>query len=86
MYQLDLVYLHYKPKAGLMHDIGDVYLGVFAPAFFDGKYHDDNTIIYTAEKSPNYYNLNKGLDKENKGYITKGDAVEAVLQERKEYI
>ncbi len=84
--QLELVYLHYKPKTGLMHDIGDVYLVTFAPNFVDGTYKDDNTILYLSEKNIDNYNANKNLDKENKGYITKGDAVAAVLQRREEYL
>lgn len=86
MEQLELVYLHYKPKAGLMHDIGDVYLVTFAPSFVDGTYKDDNTILYSSQKSIDDYNANKNLDKENKGYITKGDAVAVVLQRREEYL
>lgn len=32
MEQLEMVYLHYKPFAGKMHNLGDVYLVTFAPS------------------------------------------------------
>lgn len=86
MEQLELVYLHYKPKTGLMHDIGDVYLVTFAPNYVNDEYNDDDTIVYSSEKNRTEYNANKDLDKENKGYITKGDAVDPVLLRREEYL
>lgn len=69
-----------------MKDLGDVYLVTFAPAFVDGKGRSDDTIIYSAEKTPENYQANAGLDKENKGYITKKDAYSAVLERREEYV
>ncbi len=83
--QLDLVRLHYLPKAGLMQDLGDVYLVTFAPAFVDGKDNEDDTVLYSLQETPIQYNANKGLDKENKGFITKGDAYAAVVNRRDEY-
>ena len=83
--QLDLVRLHYLPKVGLMQDLGDVYLVTFAPAFVDGECNEDDTILYSLEETPTQYNANRGLDKEDKGYITRGDTYEAVINRRNEY-
>jgi len=84
--QMDLVYLHYKEKVGKMLDLGDVYLVTFAPDFVNGIYMDDDTILYSKENDPKFYNANKGLDRDNKGYITKGDAYVAVLERIEEFI
>ena len=85
MEQLELVYLHFKPKAGLMNSLADVYLAVFAPAYVDGTEKDDNTVLYSIEDSPKAYYANSGLDTEKKGYITRADACAAVIKRRDEY-
>ncbi len=86
MEQLELVYLHYKPKAGLMYDLGDVYLVTLAPAFVKGEVLEDSTIIYSESDGNNNYKNNKGLDKDGKGFITKGDGARAVMNRREEYL
>lgn len=80
--QLDLVYLLLKPHTGKMDNLKDVYMGVIAPARI-GK--DETAIMYSRENSNEAYENNKGLDKDDKGYITIGDAVNAVLKRRKNY-
>ena len=80
--QLDVVYLFLKPYKGKMHNLSDVYMAVFAPAHVG---EDDNSVVYSKEKSLSSYEANKPLDKNNKGYITVGDAVDAVLDRREQF-
>lgn len=47
---------------------------------------DDLLAVMAFESRFNPNEKNKGLDKDGKGYITKGDAVQAVLDRREEYI
>lgn len=66
--QLDYVEAHFKPYKGRMKSIGDVYIVVFAPAYF-GK--PDTTKAYQSPSTA--YKNNSSLDVAKKGYITIGD-------------
>jgi hypothetical protein len=55
-------------------NVGDVYQAIFAPGYF--PHTSDSTVWYKAPSDS--YELNKALDKDNKGYITRGDAASQV--------
>ena len=62
--------------------MGDVYLGVFAPAALSWDERNDDTILYSEGRN---YEQNRGLDRDNKGYITIADAYAAVIERRDGY-
>jgi len=82
--QLDYVaiYLSYWTNArGRLKNLGDLYMAVFCPA---GIGKSDNFILYENGKSG--YSGNSKLDRTNKGYITRGDALQMVLERRSLYL
>lgn len=82
MEQLELAYLLYRPFTGRMHGLGDVYLGIFAPVALSWDERNDDTILYSEGRN---YEQNRGLDRDNKGYITIADAYAAVIERRDGY-
>lgn len=61
-----------------MDNVGDAYLAVFTGGKGIGE--PDDFILYQSGTAS--YNVNKGLDADNKGYITRGDAIKAVIDRR----
>ncbi|WJV25923.1 MULTISPECIES: hypothetical protein [Pseudomonas] len=76
--QLDYVDKYYKAvPAGRIRNLGDAYLAVlFPPAI--GR--PDSFVMWQRDTGPyqREYAANSGLDREKKGYITRGDAVSVV--------
>lgn len=68
--QLDWVEKYFEPYRGKIHNLGDTYMAVFAPI---GIGKSDSTVLYTSPSVA--YNQNAGLDKQRKGYITRGDCI-----------
>lgn len=68
--QLDWVEKYFEPYRGKIHSLGDTYMAVFAPI---GIGKSDSTVLYTSPSAA--YNQNAGLDKQRKGYITRGDCI-----------
>jgi len=61
-------------KAGRVYDAAStVYMANAAPNLMLSKGVSLDTVLYDAEKNPDAYNGNKGLDVEKKGYITVRD-------------
>ena len=77
--QLDVVYLHCKGN-GNINTLSDLYMSVLCPAAV-GK--DDNYCLYRIGTEA--YEVNKGLDLNADGIITKAEATEKVLERRAEY-
>lgn len=71
--QLDYVEKYFNQYKGRINNIGDCYMAVFWPAAL-GK--PDSYIIATAPSRE--YNANRGLDVNNDGTITRGEAVSRV--------
>lgn len=69
--QLDYVETYFRPYAGKMHSVHDVYLVIFAPAFLGCP---DNQIVYSSfartELGRRRYQYNRGLDLNRNGRIT----------------
>lgn len=68
--QLDWVEKYFAQYQGQIHNLGDTYMAVFAPV---GLGKPDSFVLYTSPSAA--YNQNAGLDKQRKGYITRGDCV-----------
>lgn len=78
--QLDYVYKYYKPYAGKMSDLGDVYMVTLWPAAV-GKSND----YAIFKKGDGCYEVNYGLDYNEDGIITKEEATMKVEELRKKY-
>ncbi|MBP2643774.1 MAG: putative peptidoglycan binding domain protein [Firmicutes bacterium] len=78
--QLDYVYAYLEPYAGQIHDIYDAYMAVLWPAAI-GKPSD----WHIFEGGSIAYDQNSGLDIGGKGYVTKADAAQCVVDRRNKY-
>lgn len=75
--QLTFVELYFKPWAGRLHGLGDVYGAILWPGMI-GK--PDTAVIFEKDdpKRPKLYLQNKGLDLNADGHITKAEIVTKV--------
>lgn len=74
--QLPWVERYFRPHAGRMKSLSSVYAAVFGPgANSENVLAPDDRVIYRAPSAE--YRDNAGLDKGNKGYITKADLASA---------
>lgn len=78
--QLDYVEMYFKPWAGKLHSLGDVYGAIIWPGMI-GK--PDSWPIFNRDDPahPKLYLQNKGLDFNSDGEITKAEIVERVQKE-----
>lgn len=82
--QLDYVEKYYKSvAAGRVRNLGDAYLAVLFPP---GVGRPDTYVMWKRDTGPyqREYAANSGLDREKKGYITRGDAVSVVNESYRE--
>lgn len=75
--QLGWVEKYFKPYSGRLRNLGDTYMAVLWSA---GIGRPDAYIMWERDSGPyqREYKANSGLDREKKGYITRGDAVSRV--------
>lgn len=74
--QLDWVEKYYRRYKHRIKNIGDAYMAVFLPEIGLGR--PDNFVLIDRDTQPNTYHQNRGLDKNQDGKITRGEAVERV--------
>lgn len=73
--QLDYVEAYFRPYAGKMRDLADLYMAILWPRAV-GK--APSYVLWTADKSPTTYRQNAGLDADKNGAITKAEAAAKV--------
>lgn len=76
--QLNYVERYYRATpASRIHNLGDAYLAVLFPVAIG---RPDSYVMWQRDSGPyqREYAANSGLDRERKGYITRGDAVSVV--------
>jgi len=78
--QLDYVYEYFKPRTGTMNNLGDIYMAVLWPRAIG---EDDSYVLWS--QGTNTYNWNAGLDVNSDGSVTRGEAVQIVIDRRNEY-
>lgn len=71
--QLDYVRLYFKPYAGRMRNLADVYMAILYPKAI-GK--PDDYVLFARPSIA--YSQNAGLDRDGDGYITKAEAITRV--------
>lgn len=74
--QLEYVYLYFKPLAGKLQSVADLYMKILWPVAV-GK--PDSFILWDSVTRPTTYAQNKGLDINKDGVITKGEAASKVV-------
>ena len=80
MEQLEYVYRFYEPNAGKMQNLGDLYMVTLWPS---GLGENDSYVLF--RMGSNEYEKNDKLDVDHNGEITRGEALQAVLDRRKDY-
>ena len=74
--QLDLVRMYFKPYAGRLHTLSDVYMAILWPKAI-GK--PEGYVLWSKGTSPTTYRQNSGLDVNGDHDITKAEAAGLVL-------
>lgn len=69
--QLEYVRLYFKPYAGRMKTLSDVYMAILWPA---GIGKPENWALWDRVSKPTTYRQNAGLDFDKDGYVRKGEA------------
>jgi len=73
--QLQYVRLYFKPYAGRLKTLADVYMAILWPA---GIGKPENWVLWDKENRPTTYRQNAGLDVNKDGSITKAEAAAKV--------
>lgn len=73
--QLDYVLRYFKPYAGRLQSLGDVYMAILWPA---GIGKPDSFVLWDRASRPTTYRQNAGLDVDKDGTITRFEAVAKV--------
>jgi hypothetical protein len=74
--QMRYVERHFEPYANRVETLCDMYMAIFLPKYIG---RNDDTVLF--ERGQIGYTQNAGLDRDKKGYITKGDCCFKVLQQ-----
>lgn len=75
--QLNYVYKYFKPHAGKLHNLGDLYMAILWPA---GIGKEDSYVLFDRTKTPTAYRQNKGLDVNKNGQVTRGECLVKIQQ------
>lgn len=66
--QIRYVYEYFKPFAGRLHNLGDVYMAILWPA---GVGKPDHFVLFDRRKTPTTFRQNAGLDVNKDGLVTR---------------
>ncbi len=75
--QLHYVYKYFEPYKGRCKTISDVYMAILWPQAI-GK--PDDYVLFAESDRPHTYRLNRGLDLDRNGKITKAEAASLVVK------
>lgn len=70
--QLNYVYKYFRPYAGRLNNLGDIYMAILWPS---GVGKSDDYVLWNKETKPTTYRQNAGLDANNNGVITRGECL-----------
>lgn len=73
--QLDYVYAYFKPMAGRLNNLGDVYMAILWPA---GVGKPEDYVLWSQATRPTTYRQNAGLDMNKDGVITRAECIAKV--------
>lgn len=70
--QLNYVYKYFRPYAGRLKNVGDVYMAILWPS---GVGKSDDYVLWNKATKPTTYRQNAGLDLNKNGAITRGECL-----------
>jgi hypothetical protein len=70
--QLKYVYEYFKPHAGRLHNLGDVYMAILWPK---GVGQPDHYVLFDKRKAPTTFRQNAGLDVNKDGLVTRAECL-----------
>lgn len=75
--QLRYVYAYFKPYAGRLTNLGDVYMAILWPS---GVGKPDHFVLFDRSKTPTTFRQNAGLDVNHDGLVTRAECLVKVNQ------
>lgn len=75
--QLRYVYEYFKPYAGRLHNLGDVYMAILWPK---GVGKPDSYVLFDRTKTPTTFRQNAGLDGNHDGVVTRAECLVKINQ------
>lgn len=75
--QIRYVYEYFKPFAGRLHNLGDVYMAILWPK---GVGKHDSYVLFDRTKTPTTFRQNAGLDVNKDGKVTRAECLVKVNQ------
>lgn len=75
--QLRYVYEYFKPYAGRLHNLGDVYMAILWPK---GVGQPDSYVLFDRAKTPTTFRQNAGLDVDHNGAVTRAECLVKINQ------
>jgi hypothetical protein len=75
--QLKYVYLYFKPYAGRLRNLGDMYMAILWPG---GVRQPDSYVLFDRSKTPTTFRQNAGLDVNKDGLVTRAECLVKVNQ------
>lgn len=70
--QLNYVYKYFRPYAGRLNNLGDIYMAILWPS---GVGKGDDYVLWNKDTKPTTYRQNAGLDVDKNGSITRGECL-----------
>jgi hypothetical protein len=70
--QLRFVYEYFKPYAGRLNNLGDVYMAILWPK---GVGKEDHFVLFDRAKTPTTFRQNAGLDVNRDGLVTRAECL-----------
>lgn len=75
--QLNYVYKYFRPYAGRLNNLGDVYMAILWPK---GVGKDDSYVLFDRAKTPTTFRQNAGLDVNKDGKVTRAECLVKINQ------
>lgn len=75
-YQLNYVYKYFRPYAGRLNNLGDIYMAILWPK---GVGKPDSYVLWERGASPTTFRQNAGLDSNKDGRVTRAECLAKIL-------
>jgi hypothetical protein len=75
--QLNYVYKYFRPHAGKLNNLGDVYMAILWPK---GVGKPDSYVLWDADESPTTFRQNAGLDIDKNRKVTRAECLRKVTE------
>lgn len=75
--QLNYVYKYFRPYAGRLHNLGDIYMAILWPKAV-GK--PDTYVLWDKRTMPTTFRQNAGLDSNKNGQVTRGECLTKIKE------